>query len=1541
MAVITGGTGNDTLTGGVDADSISGLAGNDTLVGNGGNDTLIGGAGSDSMEGGDGADRFVLDQTTGTDTITGGETGVDLDVIDLSAQAAGVAARIVMSGAEAGTVLGLDGAQLAVFTQVEQFVLTGANDVFTGSDSIAAAVNVDGGAGADSLTGTGGADTLAGGTGNDTLKGGGGADSLSGGADNDLLGGGEGNDTIDGGDGNDTIVEGGGAAAGTRSFSWANTFDGADPLQGAAQTLINGAPGAANLTGDVDPDKEFVFVQANTTSQQGQLDVNPELQSGERVQSLSMSLTLDMGSPLNSDHVDGFSFSLGDPTTLTGERENGVGRGLAVRLDPLANLVEVRWNGAVIGTLASLTLETRALGTLSVTVSSAGVVSVQLPGSTTPDLTATIPGGQWATVDQSGWQYVFAGRTGANVGFVMMDDVALTSTITTPATTGGNDLLQGGAGNDTISGGAGTDFLSGGIGTDLLDGGSGNDTLAGGDGNDTLDGGTGNDSLLGEGGDDLFRLSSATGAQTIAGGETGEGIGDTLDASALSGGVTLTLATPESGAISGGGLTVNFAEIERVVLTAGADTAAGSAGADWIDGAGGNDLLRGGQGADTLGGGSGTDTLVGGGAGDSIDGGDGNDLIYGGSDSVPVPLQLWANDSANRLFRIDINGTTATRTQVGTTAQTFGDIAMDASGRLFGISGGQLYRIDTTTAQTTLIGFVGGGPNSSALSFGPDGLLYTSAGSGIIRFSPDTPASATTVWTNPGGGAAAGDFLIVGDRMFASWVTPGGTTQLLRLSLNASNIVTGFEVLGTLPAESYGLALGPNGEIYVSSGVNLFQVTVPATPINGGTGALTLTQLTNGTNASTYWGATSNYEARLGDGVDGPDSLSGGAGNDTLYGDVGADTLSGGTGNDSLEGGAGNDLLQGGAGSDVLTGGDGDDRFGILTGDGADTITGGETGETLGDLLDASGMTAGATLTLASAESGTLVSGADSISFTEVERILLGAGNDSVTGSAGNDSVDAGAGNDTLTGGAGNDTLAGGAGSDLLTGGAGNDSLDGGAGDDDFVLGAGDSASGGDGDDEFRFDRTLAGNATITVTGGETGEDLTDPTNGGTGDVLDLRGLPGVDITWNTADPTWNGLRSDSGTAIYQNSGGQTVTLQFSQIERILTDGDGTVTGTAGNDSIGAGYADAQGDRVDGWDGANDVIAAGAGDDTVSAGAGNDIVDGGTGNDLLAGGAGNDSVSGGDGNDTLVGGAGDTLLGGDGDDVFRFDRFATGTAPLSVTGGQNFATGQGDVLSLQGLTSYTATWTGGNKASGSGTLTYLNANGDLVTVTFSQIERIICFARDTLIATHRGDVAVQDLRLGDLILTADRGYQPMRWLAARRLSAEDLAAAPNLRPIRIRAGALGCGLPLRDLTVSPQHRILIRSKVAERMFGSAEVLVAAKQLLELDGVEVVEDGRGVDYWHLMCDRHEVIFAEGLEAETLFTGPEALAAMPKECLGELRQLFPDIAAETSRPAVRPLPKAAACRQLVHRHILNRKPMLAAPWGPSSSASFAAE
>ena len=98
---------------------------------------------------------------------------------------------------------------------------------------------------------------------------------------------------------------------------------------------------------------------------------------------------------------------------------------------------------------------------------------------------------------------------------------------------------------------------------------------------------------------------------------------------------------------------------------------------------------------------------------------------------------------------------------------------------------------------------------------------------------------------------------------------------------------------------------------------------------------------------------------------------------------------------------------------------------------------------------------------------------------------------------------------------------------------------------------------------------------------------------------------------------------------------------------------------------------------------------------------------------------------------------------------------------------------------------------------------------------------------------------VERLEIGDLIDTKDHGPREICWIGSRTLTKSELVATPKICPVRIKAGALGRGVPQRDLVVSPQHRILVRSAIAERMFGNPEVLVAAKHLLALEGISVV------------------------------------------------------------------------------------------------------
>ncbi|WP_170426634.1 Hint domain-containing protein [Ruegeria arenilitoris] len=203
----------------------------------------------------------------------------------------------------------------------------------------------------------------------------------------------------------------------------------------------------------------------------------------------------------------------------------------------------------------------------------------------------------------------------------------------------------------------------------------------------------------------------------------------------------------------------------------------------------------------------------------------------------------------------------------------------------------------------------------------------------------------------------------------------------------------------------------------------------------------------------------------------------------------------------------------------------------------------------------------------------------------------------------------------------------------------------------------------------------------------------------------------------------------------------------------------------------------------------------------------------------------------------------------------------------------------------------------------------------------------LCFTRDTLIQTQNGPVPVQDLRTGDRIKTQDNGLQPIRWIGRRRFGSAVLSDDPRRRPVRILAGALGGGLPARDLLVSRQHRMLVQSKIAERMFGTSEVLIPAIKLTAVPGVFVDDSVDSVEYFHLLFDQHEIVFAENAPSESLFTGPEALRTLDPEARREIFDIFPELAKTSHAPEpAHFIPKGRQQSQLIARHLKNNKPLL---------------
>lgn len=396
---------------------------------------------------------------------------------------------------------------------------------------------------------------------------------------------------------------------------------------------------------------------------------------------------------------------------------------------------------------------------------------------------------------------------------------------------------------------------------------------------------------------------------------------------------------------------------------------------------------------------------------------------------------------------------------------------------------------------------------------------------------------------------------------------------------------------------------------------------------------------------------------------------------------------------------------------------------------------------------------------------------------------------------------------------------------------------------------------------------------------------------------------------------------------------------------------DGIVSGTAGADLIDLDYAgDPDGDRIDAGDailaGAapdDDRVLAGAGDDTVLAGAGDDFVMGQAGRDLIFGEAGNDSLDGGGGDDTLSGGAGDDLVegdagadllfGDDGDDSLfggiGDDSLGGGAGADSQQGGDDrdtfFATTADDVIDggeggIDFDTLDLRDW--GRAATNiildplnpeNGIVEFLDAQGNITgSLTFTNIENIVpCFTPGTLIATPRGERPVEDLQPGDRIVTRDNGLQEIRWAGSRTLDYGQLAALPHLKPILIARGSLGQGLPERDMLVSPNHRMLVANERTALYFEDHEVLVAAKHLVNQRDIRPV-DALGTTYIHFLCDRHEVVLANGAWTESFQPGDQSLNGLGNAQRGEIYEVFPELKVAAGRKGYH------AARRTLRRH-----------------------
>ncbi|MDO9304775.1 MAG: hypothetical protein Q7T77_05570 [Sulfuricurvum sp.] len=1282
LHVTLGGSTNiDTL---INIENITGTAGNDTLVGDTNGNLLKGMDGADTLMGGAGADTL--------------DGGVGQDMADYSTS------NSITVNLTAGTVI----------------------DGLGSTDTLTSIEIVKGSNAADIMTGSLLSDTLIGSSGNDTFFASSGSDIYYG------------NDTLNSADANSNgdKVDYSVAIAGVDNI-FADLSSNSVYLRAGAATVstdtLNSIEEVYGTTGNDTMIGKYLSV--NTLSGGDGNDILTGNTDGD---------VLDGGSGTNVADYSARTQNLTADLSLTSKNIYITGTTPSTTnsdtLINLQNLTTGSGNDKLTGNSADNILTGGAgsdtfIGGAGNDTFIGGTSSISDSGNDTADYSASITAID-ADLTRASGQVIGNASTDGTDTFYGIENIIGTAQNDTVIGDANVNILTGGSGDDTLTGNGGADQLYGGIGNDTIYGGYDGDYIDGGNGaseRNTIDysgftddatvnlntsqaylngpsplidsvnniqnvvAGSGNDMLIGKSGV-VNTLSGGAGNDILTGNLDGDLLdgqadttGDTADYSAYTSSTNITVDMGALSIAQSGSSTAKdyFTNIEKIQTGAGADTftvnTAFDTGTYTLDGGAGIDIIDYSSISETinvsLNGGTYTNVIVGAALGndevikniedvsgskandiitgdmfnnklygnegaDTLDGGAGSDLVYGGDDS---DLIIGTKDGvADSYYGGNVSTDTGTADRIDYTAVTAnmtlsaGITVTDSTNSIGTDSLSGIEIFDSGIGNDTLNGGTAG-----MTIYGNLGIDKITGGSGNDLLYGDNVGNthAGADGSNTLAGGAGNDTLYAGGSGDTLRGDAGNDTMFGGIGIDTLDYVTNNIAITALL--NTGIINGDGSDVIDTATIEI---------LRSGSGADVITGADTGVLKTIYTGI-------------GNDVINGGALDEVIYGEAGNDTIRGGDGIDTIYGGANNDLIYGGI--------DGD------------TVYGGSESDTL-DFSDILATNLVIDMSNQSTTVGTVNTNAST--FSEIENITGGSGDDQITGDSNANTLKGSAGNDTIFTSDGIDFIDGGSGTadvvdfsaittaavnvnlstlqiindgygkaetiqniEIINGGnytTAGDTLYG-DGMDNIIYGnlGADQLSGNDGADILYGDNATNSNGVgdgHNIINGDAGNDTLyagnsgDTLSGGSG-ADKLNGAVGADtLVGGSGDDTLDG-GGGTDVADYRSATAKVVITSISPANPNDTTDltTGVLSGTEGTDIItntveviygSSGY----GDTMTGNANAN-IFYGWGGNDTLSGGLGNDTIYGGTGDDIVAGDGGNDLLVGGDIIGTLAG----------------------------------------------------------------------------------------------------------------------------------------------------------------------------------------------------------------------------------------------------------------------------------------------------------------